>query len=261
MNSIIDAEYFIIRNNESIFQTTLSINPDREFDRVCVLSMSIPKTFYVLPHDAILKVTENGNITNVLFHKGNYDLNSFKSVFEQEMKVCQWSYTMSYPARLEVNTNKFTFNVGGNHHPIFYTTDKYLANIMGLEKDVNYTFDVNHQLVSVNVLNFQAYDEIKLLSDIVKNKNSLLQEIYSNGEPYGTSILFQNWDILANAKLINNIGSNIYEFKLLDSEDNVIDLNGSEFSFTLMLFKTSNLDTIIKNFISLLLLEKDKDTF
>jgi hypothetical protein len=259
MDSIVDSEYFIIRSSQSIFNTMIDIDPERKFNRVCITSASIPKTFYVLKNDAVLSVLEGKTTTNITFRKGNYDLNSFKSVFVSEMKGCVWDYDISYPSRTQVNTNKYTYTVSGNSgQPVFRTGDKYLGGVMGLDVNTDYTFSGN-ELVSEKVINFQAYDEIKIMSNIAKNKSSLLQEIYSTGEPYGSSILFQQMDSLANSKILNNINGNVFEFKLLDSENSEIDLNGSEWSFCIMLFRVDNLSEVIKKFIEILITEKEKE--
>jgi hypothetical protein len=92
----------------------------------------------------------------------------------------------------------------------------------------------------------------------VKNRESLLQEVYTAGNPYNTSVVWQNSDLLINAKILNPVTSNVYNFALLDSNDGLINLNGSEWSFVLCAFKISNVDMAIKSYLHLKMLEIDK---
>jgi hypothetical protein len=106
------------------------------------------------------------------------------------------------------------------------------------------------------VVNFQSYDELLICSDIVKNQWGLLQDIYSAGNAYNSSIVWVNSSLELNAKPINPVASNTYTFSLQDISGNLIELNGSEWSFVLCLFKVSDFEHIIKRFIEVLLLDK-----
>lgn len=261
MNAIVEKQYFLVSSNTPSFSTALDIDPSIGFDHISISSASIPKTYYVLPNDCVLQVTEGKNITNVSFLKGNYSLTSFKTIFTSNVagSGVVYTYTISYPSQNQLDTGKFTFAVSNNGgvQPTFLVTDTYLSRVMGLAVGVSYPF-VSNSLTSANCVNFQSYDQILIKSNCVKNRESLLQEVYTAGNPYNTSVVWQNSDLLINAKILNPVTSNVYNFALLDSNDGLINLNGSEWSFVLCAFKISNIDMAIKSYLHLKTLEMDR---
>ena len=261
MNNITQREYYVIRSSESKISTALNIDLSKDYDHITISSASVPKTYYVLPSDCALEVDEDGKVNTCNFLKGNYNLKSFAVIFKSVVEgVCLFGYSVNYPlSSTEIDTGKFTFVVDGNFgvQPKMRTSNIYLARVMGIKINVWYTF-VSNSLKSVNVVNFQSYDELLIKSNIVKNKENLLQEIYSTGNPYNSSILFQNDNLPLNAKLVNNLTSSEFEFSLQDTDGNLIDLNGSEWSFVICIFKINNIDTIMKRFIEMMLLDSDR---
>lgn len=262
MNAIVEKQYFVVSSNQPSFTYELQIDPTVGFDHIAVSSASIPKTYYVLPNDCKLQITEGKNAFNVSFLKGNYSLTSFKSIFVQNILASGvgFTYSISYPSGTQLDTGKFTFTVSNNGgvQPSFNVADTYLAKVMGFQPNISYSF-VGNVLTSQNCVNFQSYDQILIKSDCVKNRESLLQEIYTAGNPYNTSVVWQNSDLLINAKILNPVSSNIYKFSLLDSNDGLINLNGSEWSFVLCAFKISNVDMAIKSYLHLKTLQMDKE--
>ena len=262
MNNIIDKEYFIIRSRETELDVSLPISADRKFDHVAVSSLSIPKSFYVLPTNAILEIKENNVIKNITFEKGNYNYKSFQTIFKNKLLAepsLEFKYSITFPNPLtQIDTEKFTYTVTQNHNsqPSFRINNQYLAGIMGFEINTWYDFILN-SLTSEHHINFQSYDEILIKSDMVRNQASLLQEVYSNEVPYGGSISYKCDDILISSKLLKPNTTNIYHFSVLDSNGVSIDLNGSEWSMIICLFRISNIDEVIKKYIEIRMLEKD----
>ena len=261
MNNITDREYFLVRSSSNPVTICLNIDFSRKYDHVAVSSASIPKTFYVLQENCTLTVNENGVIRNVTFMAGNYNVRSFSSIFVTNLSaVCSYTYTCSYPnPSTDVDTGKFTFTVSGNGgvQPTFSTLDIYLANVLGFAQAVVYPF-VGNVLMSTNVINFQSFDELKIISDIVTNKSNLLQEIYINDIPYSSSLCWQNPSLEVNGKPINPLGNNTYTFTLQDSDGGLVALNGNSWSFWLCIFKVNDIDSILKQYIELMTLEMEK---
>ena len=112
-------------------------------------------------------------------------------------------------------------------------------------------------LLSKDVVNFQSYDELLIVSNMVKNERNLLQEIYSAANPYNSSIVWTNNSLPLNAKRLAPTSSNAYQFALTTEEGDLIDLNGSEWSFVLMFFKSSNIESVVKQFIAVNMLENE----
>ena len=246
-----DSELLLIKSVSSNFSYTLDIDLNKGYTHAIVSSVCIPKTYYVLPNNAILTVTEGTNTTNIIFSKGNYSYTSFQIAFNTNMSSCNWDYSIVYNTNTPPDIGKYQYNVTGNtSQPSFKTTDSFLASVLGIYPNITYNFSGN-SFTSPNVIDFQAYDSLLLISDIVRNKNKILQEIFTNINQYNSSIVWQNNNYSLNCREIINLQSNNINFSLQDNSGNVVDLNGSEFSFVMILFKKNNIADIIKTFIEL----------
>ena len=123
--------------------------------------------------------------------------------------------------------------------------------MLGFNPDVVYT-SVNDNFESVNVVNFQSYDEIIIRSNIINTKKQILQEVYSSGQLYNTSIEWNSHDMLLDMKRIKHLGVNEpLEFFLTDSNGNEVDLNGNYWSMSIMFFKQNNIIEAFKRFMKL----------
>jgi hypothetical protein len=236
-----DVQKYVIKSNQTIFHKALDIDQQKNYTHIAVESISIPKTFYTIPTDATLIVNEDGKETIINILKGNYSVRSLQIILNIEFQNCDYTYVMSHPnASIEVDTAKFTFTVSNNSsQPIFSTSSKFLAQALGFVQNVEYQFESNI-LVSVNVVNFQSYAELVLKSNIVENKSQILQAVYTSTTPYNSEISWNCTDLETYAVPIKNNKSNVYSFSLLTEDDDVIDLNGSSFSFVIQIFRDVN---------------------
>jgi hypothetical protein len=254
MNNIKNREYFLIRSKEPQINYVLNLDQNIKYNNICVTSCSIPKTYYVLNSDCSLLVNENGNIIEIPFLKGNYTVKSFKNILKILMDSrCSYSYEITYPdTNLTEDDGKYTFTVRGNSgiQPTFKINDLYLSKVMGFDKDVEYGF-IDDRLKSVNVLNFQSYDEILIKSLNVKNREGLLQEIYSNADQYNSSISWSNNDLLANAKTINTLNNNTLNISIQNGDGDYIYLNGNEWSVVVCIFETSHFEDKVLDYIKM----------
>lgn len=254
MDYPVDHEFYLIRTSQSSFTTSLQIDASKKFTHIAVSSLSIPKTYYVLPNNCSLIINEGKNSYSFNFVAGNYSANSFMSIFNNNNNSgCAYTYTCTYPNKNSaVDTGLFTYTVTNNSgvQPSFYTSDIYLGNIMGFVQGTTYNF-VGNNLVSATVLNFQSYDEIIITSNIVSNRMNLLQEVYANDSIYNSSINWINTNLPLNAKLLSGLCGNTFTFNLLDSEGGLIGLNGNEWSMVIVIFKIDNLSSVIKSYIDI----------
>jgi len=267
MNSIIDRQYFQIRSNQPSINLALDFHDSDQFSHCCVTSASIPKTYYVLPDDCTLIVTENGADTTIPLEEGNYNARSLGSILQTKMNLlCLWDYAISDSTSFNaVSTLKYQFSVSGNGglQPSIRTSDSDLASCLGIVPDTTHTF-VADKFKSPNVINFQSHSNLMICSDIVRNKEQLLQEIYTNGDAYGAYILYQCPDMFINSKRLSVKRSNVYNFSLQSSDRQPVDLNGSYWTMVLCLYRLSNSEAVIMDYIRYkhaegqLLLEKAK---
>lgn len=262
MDNIQSQEFFVVSCNSNPFQTYLPLELDKGFTHVAVSSCCIPKTYYVLPNRAVLTINQGGSYIFVTFPAGNYSVASFPALFSSLVNtapgVAPFVYSCTFPnSGTSVQTSKFTFSVTNNAgvQPVFTINDFYLGRVMGFQDSQNHVF-VGDSLISTNVVNFQSYDELLIQSDMVTNKSNLLQEIYSSANQYNSSIIWSNNSLPLNAKILNPTSSNVYTFSLVDEYQNLINLNGSEWSFIITVFKVSDFEKTIKQFIEMYMLQE-----
>ena len=249
---------FILRGTgriSTILKTDLS-----KYTHCVVKTVSIPKTYYTLPSDANLILNEGSGDIQVGFTAGNYNVNSFRLLLQTNLNAAgTYTYAVSFPnARTDVDTGHYTITVSNNTSSITISTDDiYLAQMMGIDPNTTYT-SVGNKIESVNVVNFQSYDEIIIRSNIVTSKDQILQEVYSSGTLYNTSIEWEASDILLHQKKLS-IGLGVQhtlEFFLTDSNGNEIDLNGNAWSLSIMFFREDNIIPLLKRWMRLQLLQQ-----
>lgn len=267
MDNFSDQEFFVVSTTNNPFSSPLDVDLSKGFTHVTITSACIPKTYYVLPHMATLTINQYGETYLAYFEAGNYSVNSFPGIFASKTAaagVSPITYTATFPSSAtDVQSSKFKYEAKFTEGelPIFTITDKYLGRMMGFPLNQAFQFSTltvnSSSLVSADVVNFQSYDELLIISDMVKNKRNLLQEIYSAANQYNSSIVWTNASLPLNAKRLNPTTFNNYRFALTTEEGDLIDLNGSEWSFVLMFFKASDFESVVKKFIAVNMLENE----
>ena len=249
-----DAEYYIVQSTSSAINATLNIDINKKFTHCALSSCSIDKTFYGLPVDSILTITENGVNTNITFVKGNYSYKSFMAVFNAAVipPTTSWTYAVTYPdIRLSNDTGKFSFSVSGNGglQPSFLVSSSvHLAKMFGLNLGVSTAFS-GSALNSTNVINFQSHDALIVRSSLVNNREKILAEIFSTGNMYYSSILWQNSNFELNSKEITALNSNSITFNITPFDGDNLEMNGGQITLCIVLFRKNPVDEIIKRWI------------
>lgn len=266
MTSILDQNYQTVRSNQSSFVYEFkNFDISNRYTHAVITSLSIPKTFYVLPEDSTLVVTENGVDQLVVFEKGNYKARggsseqTFMTYFVSKLNsVCSWTYSITYNTNPEIG--KYVFGVSGNGgiQPIFTPMGEYLAELLGMANGDSYSF-VGNSLESESCINFQAFDKLLILSNGVKNSANILQDIVTSNVPYNSSIVWGNSDILGHGKLLKPLGSNSMSFSLVNVNGDLVNLNGSYWSFVIKFYRVGELYSLIANDIKLRELERERE--
>ena len=244
-----DKEIYLIKGRENPIRKVFSEKSKIYQKTHCVIiTCSVPKSFYVIPTDAILTIVENGTPVNYTIKAGNYNVDSLLLILNTNLKppTTQWTYTTSFPnERIEPQTGLYTFIVSGNGglQPSYYTDSINLADGLGLKVSTTYLF-VGNKLTSTQFLNFQTYDEIILTSNIIKLESGILKTIYNVGlAEYGTSIVSEFNSVVSDSRELNQGWYNTeIEFNLLDANGEKIDLHGNQWSFILVLYKINNFE-------------------
>jgi len=241
------------------FTYRILLPENTEFDYAGVLAASIPKTYYLIDeyNDEFTLVEETDHI-NIKLDHGNYTLTAFTNALITTLNqhsTHSWSYVVIPPMSNIVNTGKIVYTVSGNggSQPSFIFTES-LYKQMGFNVGT-YTFD-NNKLMSENVINLQLLSRLYIHSDMCSNKNNdILQEVYSNTQDF-SNITYQATAIEGYSKRFVTNKNNVYRFVLTDDSGDNINLNGGEWSFTLMCYKKNTTLPLINHFIKYNLLKE-----
>ena len=237
------------------FSFYLDIDRSQQFDRVSVIDVLVPKSYYNIGNtNNKLTVSENSVVREISLTIGNYSRKSFRAVLQTALNTSPhigYSYAVSYDSSSSLSDNgKYTFTVetSGNPQPTFIFTEfqSPLAQIGFDSGTKTFSGDI---IISENVVNFRPKNRLILKSDILQNfNNNTLQNIISTEGDFDY-ISFQNATPIENYKDFVQTSSNIYNFTLLDEELKGIDLNGLHWSCTIILWKENRISELIKTYI------------
>jgi len=193
-----------------------------------VVSVTIPYSFYnINSYNNYFSYNLDNEINNVVISVGNYNINQLVSELKNQMKHIVITYNSI--------TNKLTFSHNNSDFILYYSK---LLGILGFN-NINLT-SVNRQITSHNCINLNYIRCINIDSNIctyninrsLQNNSSILCSIPVNTTPYSL-IQYYNY---------NNFRSNLFKnnldcifIRLVDNDDNIIDLNGLNFNLTIQL--------------------------
>lgn len=239
------------------FSYILNIDPRQDFDRVVLLSASIPKSYYLIRTNKNTFTLEEDSVqVTVTIPPGNYNRNSLRIVLQNQLNLVSpntWTYSVNIDnVARSFDRGKYIFTVSGNGsiQPKFIFTNN-VFEVLGFDLNSTNTFVAN-QLISTNVINLTTENTIFVHSDICQNDtgDNILQEVFTSETTTFGYIYWQNNDPKTYAKRYIP-GSNIFQFYLTDEDSNLIDLNGLNINLTIMIYKENNIDLLIRKYIGL----------
>ena len=236
------------------FTYQLTIPHDANFDRVVVLNISIPVSFYLIQEDInTFNISENGVYRLITIPPGNYSAKVFILILVPLLNAgapAGWVYSMSLPNQnVTASTGMFTYSVTGNSsQPSIICTNQVNEQLGFPINSVN-NF-VNNNLISSTVLNFGSESTLFLHSDIATNGDSdILQEIYTaNSIPF-SYITYQCTAPDLYSKELNTSQSNKFNFTLTNEKNQILNLHGVDMQITLALFKSDRNNELIQRYI------------
>ncbi|MFZ4671456.1 MAG: hypothetical protein ACOYLT_05515 [Flavobacterium sp.] len=228
-----------------------------KYDSVCLIQSSIPRSFYNIPTNYnTFRISEPTGSKNFLvtIPVGSYNKINLASVLATTMTAASlasgngWTYTCSYPSALVGDTFKYTFAVSGNAtQPSFIFTTAMFRQ-MGFEENTTYAF-TSSSLVSVNCINLAYITRAFIKSNVCLNaQDGILEEILNYGSyPMLSLAYYQQVAFDLNTRTYNDSAINSWSFTLVDSFDQIIDLNGIPWSFSLVFYKRNDTHELHKN--------------
>ena len=242
-------------SSTSNFSYKFNIDPNTNFDRVVVLDLSIPTSYYLVQSGQNTFILEEMGVQVVItVSVGNYSRSAFGSTITTLLNTNSpnaWTYNISKSNSITgPETGKFHYSVTGNSSQPIFIFGSYLYEQFGLNANSTNTFSSN-VLDSTNVVSFSKETTLYLHSDICQsNSDNILQQVYSSGEVDYSFIHFANTNPYEYSKPLNT-SSDTFTFYLTDESDNLIDLNGINMNMTILMYKESIINNLLEKFITL----------
>lgn len=234
-----------------------------EFNRVCLVTCSIPKTYYtVLDGQGTFQWQEgNDPIVTVNIPKGCYSRTGFLTYLSGYLTANSgkgWTYTTSVSNKsIGPDTGIVTYTVAGSGssgNVKFITGTSNISDQLGLEDNTTYTF-TGQNLIAPNVSVFQAEFTLFLHSNCVDEEVNILGSIFLGpNQPDYSLIAYNSFNPKLAARRLTQNQSTVYSFSLTDENGGVISTNGVTLVFELLFWhEDDRLDKIIY-----LLMEQNK---
>lgn len=244
---------------DSNFSYSLNLKRDNEFTHCAVISVSIPKSYYLIPDgENTFIIEENGDTFIITIPPGNYNITSFIYVLNNLFTGPISHYSVSFPdSKTEAQTGKMSFshvNAQG-HSSRFIFQQNHLPEVMGFARGSTNEFvlvDNTSTLVSTNVCNFQRESTIFLHSDLGSNggQDDILLELFASGNPDLSNINFENnGNLEEHSKVLTNRLTTKFKFSLSDEYRSGIELNGINMLITLCFYQKEDINRLLTGFI------------
>lgn len=292
----------------------MATNTHIQYDKVCVLSLRIPKTYYMVTSGmnqfALLEGPQNAMVgTLINFPVGNYTIQQFIDELTTLLNAGSViiGNSLTYIITYSTITGKFTFN---NQDPTIYskfqfTSPNTIGSLFGFSLplpnqaiafNLSITFQLNDiilylgsyytcilssignlptnttyflnltiyntsffrsdtLLYSDNVVNFNGNNTLFLISNICDSHTNninrpVLLEIDTD-VTIGEDIVWRCYDIEGYSRDLGVYNNSTYVFTLTDSNGTIINLNGNEFNFSLLLYKKDDTNILFRNQLKL----------
>ena len=251
-----------ISGTSSNFSYAIDIPDGAKYDTCCVLSMTIPRSYYLVrsgQNRAILVL--DGVEHPFEIPPGNYNADNFSEILLAILTGIAVAAGMpaAFTITFSTITGKYTYAYSGLGTASFkFENPSRLGHQMGFD-EISENHFVAGVLTSKNVVNFVSTSTLFLHSDMVDDGTDILQEVYAdNSVPFSNLVYNCRVPGLYAKKLRNNTSS-LFNFSLCDEHDKEVNLNGHEILFTLILYHKEDLTkTFQKGFDALLRAQADE---
>lgn len=247
----------------SDFCYKIQIPTSEHYDHVVVLQASIPLSYYLIRDGFNTFICKENDVDyTITLPPGNYSYEEFATLVVQALNdnsPSGYQYNMTF-SNLSA---KFIFTVNNKYDSTILNVAFRFSNSVAYQAgfDLNEWFYFNNNtLISENVVNFLPESVVNIHSDIVLEDDGILQEIYSNNHVYFSNLVYNlTTDYMTYAKKLRTTSSNTFNFRLLDSDNNYLDTNGLPILITLLLFKKSNFEDNITEYIKYKFLQNESE--
>ena len=257
-----DSQIFYINSehrtsgSSSNFTFELPIKDNAKYDRVSVLQLSIPLSFYLIrpPYDTFT-LTEDDQTVSITIPPGNYNIRTFSDKIVELLNLHSPKHFI-YAMTFDIVLAKFTYSVTGNLsiQPII-GLKQHLSDQFGFEFQSQNQF-VDNKITSTRVVNFvSGNNTVFLHSTLVDDQTMILQEVYSSNTIPFSFITWINPNKEMYSKKLKSNTDTFFNFTITDDDNIEIDLNGQNVFITVLLWKQDDLSVLFKKYLKLQLMK------
>ena len=234
-----------ISGSSSNFSYAIDIPEGQRIDTCCVLSMTIPRSYYLVRRNQnSVTLTTDGIAQTFQIPLGNYNAANFITTL---LGIINNLAVGTFAMTLSTITGKYTYTYTGSASTISFSfpAPSMIGHQMGFDQGSVNSF-VGGTLVSANVLDFVSTSTLFLHSDMVDDSTSILQECYSdNSQPFSNLVYNCQFSGMYSKKMRSS-SSEVFNFWLTDENDLEVNLNGHDICVTLLLYKKEDLTKLFK---------------
>ena len=252
--------YIDSNNRTSGSHTNFSISLDinrNYYDKCCLLQLSVPKSFYNFPSGKNTFTLREKNLggttdTTITIPPANYNVINICNVLSSIMTSSStkgYTYSVSFPLQSSTSGSNglLTFTCSQNNplyqSQLIFTTSCHQQ--LGFERNSTNSF-VTGSLTSTNIISLSLVNRIYLKSSICStSEQSILQEVLQTFPDY-SYIYFLQQNIDAYSKDFVSQGDNTFRFTITDKYGDIIDTNGLNVMFSILLYKKNDTDEFHK---------------
>ena len=234
-----------ISGSSSNFSYLIDIPEGLKIDTCCVLSMTIPRSYYLVRRNQnSVTLTTDGIAQTFQIPLGNYTAINFITTL---LGIINGLAVGTFAMTLSTITGKYSYTYTGPASVVSFSfpAPSMIGHQMGFDQNSVNTF-VAGSLVSANVLDFVSTSTLFLHSDMVEDNTTILQEIYADNTTPFSNLVYNCKFPGMYSKKMKSVSNEVFNFCLTDENDLEVNLNGHDICVTLLLYKKEDLTRLFK---------------
>jgi hypothetical protein len=234
--------------SSSYFRSVFNVPTESAPKHIALVKCNIPKSYYLVNStNNEFTLTLNNNSTTITLTSGCYNQRSFATELGTKLDLGvvalgeTGTFTISYPTNAQPQTGKYTYTFNGIYAPtLTFTTELYACcGFAAASSNVFSGSSGSYTISATQPSNLQLVSSLFIHADCVVNAgdngNSILDVVYGSGNPDYSNIIWENENFI-NGKKDFLIAGNSVEIKLLDFNNNYINLNGSDWNLVIAIW-------------------------
>lgn len=251
------------------FSTILQIPTDKHFDKVTVLQVALPISYYLVQqgyNQFILM--ENSTKVTISVIPGNYNLNSFCAIVSSLLNANSpngLKYTMTFAnsfTQPETGLINYSVNSSTVSCSLIFLSANPLNEQFGFSTGSTNVFlagSSSSTLTSQNVCSFVPENTIFINSNLVggdQGNDSILQEVYNQNQIPFSFIAWTNPDPLTYCKTLSTSRNQSVSFSFVNEAGIPLYFNGVNVAITVCIFRSNNFYAKAESFIKFLAMKE-----